>query len=831
VTPRWLPLMTATCVVGVGVLSPAPAVATPGPRLSAVLTLQGNTAALHRLAGQRARPGAVRAIAPAASHRATALAFAKAHHLDVVRADAWSVTVSAPAPVMASAFGTRVHGHGRAVWTPDVPVPSGLAAAVGSVVGLDNRRLHEPHVHRPQVTTDGQDNPQSGATLRAAYDVPTAWQGAGVTVGVMNLSGWNPDDLSTYAIHEALPLGSTQVTEIAVDGADPRQLDGFGGEYEVALDSEAVLGAAPQANQRMYFAPNTTAGIVSGFQQMAADAEAGLLQAVTTSWGSCEKDFQASTSLADRTAYEAAIDRIVAAGATVFAASGDAGAYDCSYTDSIDNEAQVDFPAAYQNTVAVGGTTLNPGAPETGWHDPGFDSYLGDGSGGGESLEQPLPSYQSGLVPGATHRLLPDVAADADPQSGLDVYAHSQGGWSIAGGTSLASPMWAGHFAAALSSAATPVGIGNILPALYASASDPETPGFTDITAGSNGLFTAGSGFDQVTGLGVPDWAELGLDLLSSTPGVPSTGRATTVTRDAPSPDPGFSATYTRSLTAAIRVTVPTTSRYQGFSAGESVPNACAGQQSTAPTAAQLDPGPAQGQHDLVLTAFDSAHVCHLVRTSVLYDTVKPSSTVTAAMLDSYDNRVRIGLGGSDTGSGIGSWAVSIYDGASRLMFRTTTAASTVITRLPLGKSYRVDVTALDRAGNLGPIARTGLTVPYDDTRYALQGTWHRVRGAADFQSSHLSSSTRGATSTLSLATRGVELVLLTGPSSGYLTMTVDGRATRVDLYAGKAGVRKIRIGAWTSGSRHVVKLQVLGSHRVGSRGSAIDVDAVTVLP
>ena len=59
-------------------------------------------------------------------------------------------------------------------------------------------------------------------------------------------------------------------------------------------------------------------------------------------------------------------------------------AFDCSSYDTPDNEAQVDFPASYVNTVAVGGTTLTPNQPEIAWYDSGFGRYLGDGSGGGE---------------------------------------------------------------------------------------------------------------------------------------------------------------------------------------------------------------------------------------------------------------------------------------------------------------------------------------------------------------------------------------------------------------------------------------------------------------
>ncbi|MCU1593800.1 MAG: hypothetical protein JWO12_1192, partial [Frankiales bacterium] len=551
-------------------------------QLSAVLTLadRPTTAQLHRLASQHPSSAHVTALAPKRSHRDAVVAFARGKHLDVVRADDWSVTVSGPASVLRDALTT------------------GLPPDVASVVGLDNRRLHRAH-----ASPDGLANPQTAASLRAHYDVPASWRGNGITVGVLNLAGWNKGDLQQFADHEGIAVRPGQITTIPV-GADPTKLDGFGDEYEVALDAEAVLGSAPEAAQRLYFAPNTSAGVVSGFEQMAADAAAGLVQVVTTSWGSCERDFDETATDSDRAAYASALDRIVAAGATVFAASGDAGAFDCGTPEVPDDEAQVDFPASYGNVVAVGGTTLKAGLPESSWSEPGFAGYLGDGSGGGQSVEQPLPGYQDGIVAGATRRLVPDVASDADPQSGLGIYVRTQGGWSSAGGTSLASPTWAGMLASALSSQGGRSGRGNILPALYTS------DGFTDVVDGHNGLFSARPGYDLVTGLGVPQWSRLGPALLASSPGASATGPTSFVRRPPRSADPSIRALYTRAVDAPIRVTLPKGSSYTGFSAGERVPG-CALQQATPPTTAALLPHPSQGEHQLVLTALDPALVCH----------------------------------------------------------------------------------------------------------------------------------------------------------------------------------------------------------------------------
>lgn len=834
---RALSALTVVYLAVFGVAVPpagaVPAVPVASPRLSAVLVLQGDTATLHALAARGNRRGSPRLPAPAAAHRTAVLRFARSHHLDVVRTDAWSVTVAAPAATMAQAFGATLHGSapgdpgGAGTWATDPAVPTALRGAVQGVAGLDNRQFHRSH-----VTTDGADNRQTSAGLRAAYDVPSGWQGAGITVGTVNLAGWDPGDLKNFA-QQDVPAATGVISQISVDGADPLQLDGSGGESEVALDAEAILGAAPAANQRMYFAPNSSAGVVSAFNQIATDVENHLVQVVSTSWGSCEKDFDTVASAADRLGYQTAIDRIVAAGGTLFAASGDASAYDCSSAGSPDNQAQVDFPASYENTVAVGGTTVTAGRGETGWHDPGAGDYLGDGSGGGESVEQAQPAYQQGLLPGRTHRLVPDVAADADPQSGLRVYVATLGGWTTVGGTSLAAPLWAGDLASALSAAATPVGIGNILPALYLRSAQPNFPGLRDVVAGNNGLYTAAPGYDLVTGLGVPDWAVLGPYLLAASPAVGSTG-----TNDSPPPpaapmsDPILTVgQYSRSLTVPVRVTVPTGSSYQGFSLRANTDSGCAGQHPAAPTNASLPANAAQGQQPLVLAAFDSSQVCHIVRGSVFYDSVPPVVGVTAGLLDSYDTRVRIRLTGSDRGSGLASWLVTVRDAVThQIAYQGASTTGTIVTPLRGGRTFLITAVAVDRAGNTSSPASVSLTIPLDDTAFSVRGSWNRLRGATDFVGTHLHSLRRGSSATLVAVTRGFQLIMLPSPHGGYADVAVDGRVSRIDLFASRPTIVTLPVGGWTTAGRHTITVTVLGRHRKGSLGNWVDLDGIGVL-
>ena len=520
-----LPAVSALCLAGTTLAVPGSAGAAvspqPQPRLEqhgagaatgelAVLLTLAQTpakrAALAALAADRlpagavpARRAAVQALRPPASERTAVTEFAASHQLTVAHLTSASVLLTGPAATLATVFATTITSNpaGLRYAASTLQIPAALRSAVSSVSGLDERPML-----RPRAVPGGY----TGDDFRAAYrGAPVGATGAGVTVAVLQSGGWVASDLSTYASAAGITLRPDQITQISIAGADPTAVDSFGSDFEVAMDSEAILAIAPAANQRLYFAPNSSAFIDDAVNQMADDAAAGLVQVASTSWGACEPDSPAASQVG----YGSAIDRLLAAGATYFAASGDSGSYDCSTQDAPDNRLAVDFPASYPNVVAAGGTRLSrSGAAfvETGWGPASRPAtgFAGNASGGGASAAQPRPGYQRGLgLVGAT-RLVPDVSSDADPATGLGVYASGHGGWSLGGGTSLAAPTWAGFTAAALSSAGRTVGFGNILPALYANPA-----AFRDITTGQNGEYTAGAGYDLVTGLGSPLWDRL----------------------------------------------------------------------------------------------------------------------------------------------------------------------------------------------------------------------------------------------------------------------------------------------------------------------------------
>jgi hypothetical protein len=199
-------------------------------------------------------------------------------------------------------------------------------------------------------------------------------------------------------------------------------------------------------------------------------------------------------------------------GVTFFGSSGDSGS-------------PAIWPALSSHVIGVGGTKLaldgsGNYSSESGW----------SGSGGSVSQVVSQPSYQSGLtindgVQGTINaggmRAGPDVAYNADPNSGVAVYSsYGFGGWAVVGGTSAGSPQWAALTAIADEGLGY-AGVGSLdgytqtLPDLYKLSSGD----FHDVTTGSNGGFTATTGFDLVTGLGTPVANKLVADLIAANTG------------------------------------------------------------------------------------------------------------------------------------------------------------------------------------------------------------------------------------------------------------------------------------------------------------------------
>ena len=461
------------------------------------------------------RYGADPADVEAVSRRFTALG------LQIVSADAASrrVQVSGPVYLMERVFGTSLNeasitgasgvAIGHRVRSGPLSVPSDLAGTVTAVLGLDNRpqsRALYQVAHSSAVSAS-----YTPLQLGAVYDFPSGTDGTGQTIAIIELGGGFSDaDLSTF--FSGLGIASPSVTAVGVDGATnvPGQ-DPEGADGEVLLDIEVAGALAPKANIVVYFAPNTDAGFLNAISQAAHATPTPTSMSI--SWGQGENQWTAQA----RTAMDNAFIDAAALGVTVTTAAGDDGSAD----RETDGQAHVDFPAASPHTLACGGTSLRASgstgavSSETVWN-----NGTGNGAtGGGYSTAFDRPSWQTAALgavastasgasaAGSSGRGVPDVAADADPQTGYQVVIDGSPG--VIGGTSAVAPLWAALIARLAQAGGAKFGL--IQPALYAAATPGAVaPGFRDITQGNNGVYSAGPGWDACTGLGVPVGSQLG---------------------------------------------------------------------------------------------------------------------------------------------------------------------------------------------------------------------------------------------------------------------------------------------------------------------------------
>jgi subtilase family serine protease len=187
-----------------------------------------------------------------------------------------------------------------------------------------------------------------------------------------------------------------------------------------------------------------------------------------------------------------------------------AGHSGVTFVAAAGDSAGPNHPANSMNVVGVGGTKLTLGAnnayqSETVWN----DQY--GTTGGGTSQYEPEPDYQL-AVQNTGFRTTPDVAYDADPLTGFEIYVTVNGVSEMGsiGGTSAGAPQWAALFAIAdqgraLNGLGSLDGPSQTLPMLYALVGTPlYSQAFHDITSGTNGEYSAGPGYDETTGLGSP---------------------------------------------------------------------------------------------------------------------------------------------------------------------------------------------------------------------------------------------------------------------------------------------------------------------------------------
>ncbi len=458
--------------------------------------------------------------------------------------------VSGSSSQIGNAFNLSFHhyqnAHGREFYAPNSnpELPSQIAGKIMGIVGLDNSVVYRSY-HKgklspvlsqtdPQGQGTGPGNGLSPQNIWTAYNLQNTTQtGFGQTIGLLELEPYLQADITSYVNYFGLAPGPT-VTPINVDGGPTACTEGpstFCGA-ESTLDIELQIAIAPGASQiRVYQGPNSDQAILDILNTMVLENQA---KQISTSWGLCE----ASSSSPFLNSENSYFQQMAAQGQSFYAAAGDAGAFDCFRCSSGDtsccsltiSDLGVDDPASQPYVCGVGGTKLilNNGnySSEACWNDL---CTTGDGAGGGGvSSVWSIPSYQSGVstVASMTVRNVPDVSLNSDPdQNPYSIYY--AGNWYLFGGTSCAAPLWAG-FNARVNQARAGQGqpvLGFPNPALYTIGKGVNYhTDFHDIPPGStNGYYSTLNGYDNATGWGSFNGANLLAALAPSVPGANKT--------------------------------------------------------------------------------------------------------------------------------------------------------------------------------------------------------------------------------------------------------------------------------------------------------------------
>jgi subtilase family serine protease len=338
----------------------------------------------------------------------------------------------------------------------------------GVIVGY--ARCHAIRVGVGLATGPSGYNP---ADLQSAYKLPSSTAGGGQTVAIVDAYD-DPkaeSDLGVYRSRFGLSACTTAngcFRKVNQTGGTNYPRGNRSWAQEISLDLDMVSAICP--NCHILLVEATT----NSFSNLAtAVDEAAKLSAneISNSYGGSEY----SNEVNDQSHYNHP-------GIAITVSSGDSGY-------------GVQFPAASRYVTAVGGTTLNRASNSRGWSET-----VWSGAGSGCSAYISKPSWQTDT--GCSRRTVADVAADANPNTGVSVYdTYHETGWLVFGGTSVSSPIIASVYALA----------GNAGSVTYGSYSYSHTSSLFDVTSGSNGscggsyLCTGEVGYDGPTGNGTPD--------------------------------------------------------------------------------------------------------------------------------------------------------------------------------------------------------------------------------------------------------------------------------------------------------------------------------------
>jgi len=408
----------------------------------------------------------------------------------------------------------------------------------------------------------------SPADIATAYDIKAQYgaghDGTGQTIAVVGQSAVALSDIENF--QNAAGLTVKDPALLLVPNTGPATVY-TGDEAESDLDLEWSGAVAPGATiEFVYVGSSQNSGALDALTY-AVDHD--LAPIISSSYGDCE----VAEGTAAMNAFDLTLQQAATQGQTVISSAGDYGSTDCSGITGLTTAQQealaVDYPASSAYVTGVGGTEITAAnaatgtywqassngkdvlssalsyIPEIAWNDDSANG-INAGGGGASTLYATKPSWQTGVpgIPADGKRDVPDLALYASPSlpgflycsSDTTVWGSGQAAscdsgfrdgastfFTVAGGTSADAPMFAGMVAIINQAAGYTAGQGLINPELYSLAANGATDAsaFHDITSGNNDCtagssvcgstagFSAGTGYDQVTGLGSVDLANL----------------------------------------------------------------------------------------------------------------------------------------------------------------------------------------------------------------------------------------------------------------------------------------------------------------------------------
>jgi kumamolisin len=491
--PSFVPFDPATKVMGA---APAGAVV----HFEVALRLR-DAAGLQALvaANKVLKPAQLAAYLPDPKGQQAVLSWLRGQGLSVDSAPAsfLAIRVSGTAAAVSRALGVQfvtvsAEGHSFVSADREPAIPAALAPYVLGVNGLEPQLHAVTELQRERalgaapLTATGGKPPYYPSDLLTAYHALGAGTGVNTTTAIVIDTFPYLSDVQSFwsTVGVSQSLGNITLIQTVPGTLTP-------GEDEASLDVEQSSSIAPASQVRVYASYDLQfVDIDQSFLAIISDLQAGVpITQVSISLGACERNVAA----AQKTTDDQYFATITALGASVFVSSGDYGARECGF--GITGGKVPSFYSTSPNVTAVGGTTLVLDSVSAIGREVAWNS-----SGGGVSQFYPTPSWQQSL--GYPMRAVPDVAADANPSTGVYL-VYGGGQTEQVGGTSVSSPDWAGLMGL-VNSRRMHAGKGTLGLVAARTTGLALTNNFRDITKGNNG-YKAGVGYDLVTGVGSPD--------------------------------------------------------------------------------------------------------------------------------------------------------------------------------------------------------------------------------------------------------------------------------------------------------------------------------------